>query len=251
MSERVIFFYDKEELAALYTVLMDRVENSKEEYVRDSCKKVIDKIETYYSIDEDTDENETLIRVGYFDNEIRLIGQLLLWNLMDFMKTDKRFITKFDELVNKRKEAQEDPSYYTKIQIKHFSEDAAFLSNESEKLLSKGKKILSCINEKTNEVILGPTDFASRCWVLMRCQKTKTTQYDIQETKEGYEITKIVSYKKEGQNPEGYKITLNNETLEFKTETFEPEQDEMCFDDDEEKDSPPPVIEKIKESDMI
>ena len=46
------------------------------------------------------------------------------------------------------------------------------------------------------------------------------------------------------------KITLNTETLENKTKTFEPEGDEIYSDDDKEKDNPPPV-RKITESDML
>ena len=228
MSERIFCYYDKKEFNRLWNCIKYYSEE-------ESLKKILEKIQTYCSIenpDEDDKEGEKLIKIGWFDNEIRDVFQILLLNIspifrekenfeMAFEKDGLKYEDCFSKLVKQKEEQLADPNSYIKYRIRHFSPEATFLSREEEKLLDKSRAILKCLGEITSNLTLGPADFPSRCWVIERIQKTKTTSYDIQEIASGWKIIKQVQFRKDNLS-QTEEYTLNNQTLETTKRILEP-----------------------------
>lgn len=210
MSQRFFDEYGMFAFGKLYA-LLDTVSNDKENKNAARAAKIKEKIETYYRVNtlESGIENEDykLIEIGWFGEELRDLLCIILVDcgLFYFPSGENKKFEQvkinteiFKKLVEQKEKNLEDPDYYKKTQLKHFSPDAMFLSNEDEALLNKGKKILNAIGEKTNNLFLSVSDFPSRRWMLVRNQKTQTTAYDFQQAKDGWEVQK--TFRKNNDN---------------------------------------------------
>lgn len=218
MSERFFDIYNEFTFNLLLNALNNLEELEKEnEYIVNFCKKIREKITTYYSVEKDSESDEKFIKIGWFGEELReLIYLFLIYYAPYSGEKDKSNI--FKELVEQKEKNSQDPNYYTKCKIKHFSPNATFLSHEEEKLMAKGKAILKVLGENSNNLEMDVSDFPSRCWMLCRVQKTQETTYDFNEIPKGWEVTKIFQKKNE-ENAEKTVFTLDIETLEVTKNT--------------------------------
>lgn len=204
------FFDEYEEFAFnnLYNFII-KLSNSKNDWINTRAKKIKEKLDTYYSVV--TEDEGKVISIGWFGEELR---DLLYMYLISFsIKTDDDN-NYFLEAIQRKEEQEYDPDFLMKCKIKHFSDNAMFLSNEKEKLYKKGYNIIKCLNENTNHLELGFTDFPCRYWTILRQLKTKQTEYEINQISEGWKINKTEILKKE-KTQQTTTFILNNQTLEF------------------------------------
>lgn len=204
MSDRIMCQYIRDEFNYLYNYLSEQAGKG-----NSTAAKLLEKMESYYSVVSPTDDDEeTYIKIGWFDNELRDLNLILIWNL--YMRPGIANTDAFDRLVGQK----QDPEQYLKVSLKHFSDSATFLSHEEEKLLRKSRSILKYVGENTNGLELQVSDFPSRRWIVAKKQKTKSTTYNIDQIPEGWEITKTIRLLKTGSE-EIQRITLNNNTLKI------------------------------------
>lgn len=215
MTERFFDNYSENTFNTLYGFLEELQNNELDwEWGKEKAERILEKLRTYFSIkinkdDEDESEEKISIQIGWFGEELRDLVYIFLM----FIKTENKR-NYFEELVSQKKQELNDPNFYKRIKIKHFSSNVMFLSDEKEKLLEKGRAILNTISENTSKLELDVSDFPSRMWVLVRHQKTKSTYYDFQQEKEGWKITKCI-INKNNKTSEIIIYKLNNETLEY------------------------------------
>ena len=218
MSERFFDNYSEYTFASLLYALDDIEKRAEEsEYIINLCRKIREKITTYYGVTNDSESGQKFIKVGWFGEELRELVYLLLVYYVPCSIENEEFGI-FKELVEQKEKNIQDPNYYTKCKIKHFSPNATFLSHEEEKLMAKGKAILKVLGENSNNLEMAVSDFPSRCWMLCRVQKTQETTYDFNEIPKGWEVTKIFQKKNE-ENAEKTVFTLDIETLDVTKNT--------------------------------
>lgn len=209
MSDRIFDDYNEFSFNSLYNFVLSFC-NNKNEWLYNRANKIKEKIDTYYSIAKNQDDDECFIRIGWFGEELRDLLYMIITTYSCTHNDENHFAT----FLQKKLEQDYDPNYLTKHKIKHFSDNAIFLSKENEKLYTKGYNILKCINQNLSNLSIGITDFPCRYWTIVRELKTKYTEYHISEIPEGWNIKKILFLKKE-KTKETTVFKLNNKTLEY------------------------------------
>lgn len=216
MSDRTFEEYGKFSFNSLYNFILKFCEDENE-WVRDRALKIKEKIDTYYSVikNDNTDlcPNEDLyfIKIGWFAEELRdLLYMIITTYSCGSSKDENHFLT----FLKKKQEQEYDPNYIIKSKIKHFKDSTNFLSNEKQRLYTKGYNILKCLNQNLSNLEIGITDFPCRYWTIVKELKTKHTEYGIQQIPEGWKIVKTLSLKKE-KTKEVTTFILNNQSLEI------------------------------------
>lgn len=227
MGQRFFENYSELEFNILYSFLQEVKSNkNSSEWSKEKAEKIINKIDTYYSVNtiQNDDSAEKYISIGWFGEELRDLVSLIICNVLICNEIQKYF----DKFIAEKEKLMEDPDYYKKIQLKHFSPNAMFLSDEDTILLGKTRSILKCLDEKTDKLELICSDFPSRCWTAGRLLKTKGTVYDVSQTQNGWSVYKLYYDKKHDEKIKCvYK--LNNETLEVFKEDLEFKEDDENF----------------------
>lgn len=211
MYDRFFDKYSKQSFNNLYGLLKD-LEKGDDEYAKDLASRLLEKINTYYSITTVGEDEIPVISLGWFGEELRdLIYVLVTRYLLSKDDTDY-----FQDLYEAKLSMLQDDNYYRKIKLKHLSSRATFLSNEEVILLQKGRNILNELGEKTGQLELGDTDLPLRTWEVARILKTKASKYLIVQIPEGWKVIKYF-YNYREKYLEKTEFILNNETFEVKT----------------------------------
>lgn len=217
MGDRYFDEYDEVSFNRLMSVLDELEERSSNSWTVETCKKIKDKITTYYTVNTDEATGAHFLRIGWFGEELRNLLYLLL--LYYVPESEEVSEISFASLVAKKKAAMQDPDYYKKCRLRHFKTEAMFLSNEDEKLLDKGRAILNVVGEKTVGLQMQSSDFMCRTWTFVRRQKTQETTYRFKQIPEGWSVCKKF-WKYKGDEPAEQTVyVLNNETLKFSKTT--------------------------------
>ena len=216
MSPMFRELYEELTFNNLYNFLKNVTESNTDFYSESDkarAKQIIEKLNNYSRIELDDDGCEW-IKVNWFGEEVRDILYLILFSFNFKPSSENKNWFQEMKLIY---EKTSDPIYQQKLKLQHFSSNVFSLSNEDETLMRKARNIMKFLSIPTNKLLLGCTDFPSRCWQVYRDYKTKEDVFDFYETKDGWEIIETYKCKKE----DVIKITkyiINIETIEKSSE---------------------------------
>ena len=185
--------------------------------------KIRDKILQYCRF-ETNEDGRPCAKITFFPSELSSLFHYFVFFRVPFRDDSDIQTDYFTQLHNEWVGGHSDPNYYTKYRIRHFSPEGYFKLNGrrcDELLEKKGRVVLKAAGITTAGLSLSVSDVLSGCFVLKKDMATKSYDYDIRMTEDGWEIVETIAYKRRGEQARR-SYSLNMRTLE--TEVSEEER---------------------------